>query len=239
MELAAFARTLLNSIARLALIFDDQPLTGKGSAVYSANVMIYREPATTVLSDGVTLLFSAPESDLSKFAGLLLLRKELSATSELAEKPEPDPGAPKIALPVPTTLKRNGRWTVLPGAPKAFLTGDVDGYSDASTLAAWCRDKGDFQPAVIDAVRTYFAEGPGSAVKSFISRPLIGAANERIGVLNVQSTRTGIIGDLDERLPVFQAMVTPLLLELTGVVSALLKIEATNQPVGEGQVGRQ
>ena len=69
-------------------------------------------------------------------------------------------------------------------------------------MADWCEQKGDFQPSVIDAVRAYFADGLGAEAKSLISRPLVTADNERIGVLNLQSNRREILGDFAERLPV-------------------------------------
>jgi hypothetical protein len=42
-DVCALVRSLLNSIARLAMIYDDQPLTPDGSATYSANVMLFVE----------------------------------------------------------------------------------------------------------------------------------------------------------------------------------------------------
>ena len=200
--------------------------------MYSANVMLFRQPASAPLPSGCKLILRPPEGDLAKFQGLLVLRTDLTATSELpegTETPKPDASAPHIALPVPTEAKRNGRWAVLPGAPKAFLTEDVDGYSDTSTLARWCKDKGDFQPSVIDEVRTYFSDGDGAQIRSFVSRPLIDVAKNKVGVLNIQSNRIGILGDMDERLPVFQAMLTPILLELTEVLVELERLEKTAQ----------
>ena len=228
--LEAFSRSVLNSVATLAQIFDDQPLTGKGSAVYSANVMLY-QLTTVPTPPGCEVLFVPPESELDKFTGLLVFRQELSATSEKPRNGEEvDPGRriPSIALPVPHESKRGDLWAVLPGAPKAFLTNDVDGYSDTRTMADWCKEKGDFQPSVVGAVRKYFGDGDGADIRSLISRPLIVKDDKmqdvKIGVLNIQSNRPGILGDFAERLPIFQAMLTPILLELAEVMAEIVKL---------------
>jgi hypothetical protein len=234
--LEAFGRSLLNSVATLAQIFDDQPLTGKGSALYSANVMLY-QPTSTPVPPDCEVLFVPPEGELDKFTGLLVFRQELSATSEKprrGEEVDPDRRIPSIALPVPHESKRGDLWAVLPGAPKAFLTDDVDGYSNTQTMADWCQEKGDFQPSVVGAVRKYFGDGDGASIRSLISRPLIvkddAMQDVKIGVLNIQSNRPGILGDFAERLPIFQAMLTPILLELAEVMAEIVKLGPSAAP---------
>ena len=228
-DLAGLIRVLLNSMARLAMIYDDQPLTAEGPAVYSANVMLFvpRPSVGPFPVDVVAALrFHPPEYDLARLLGALVLRPELSATSaDVADLPGPDLDVPAIALPVPTEPLRDGRWNCLPGAPKAFLTEQVDGYDDAGTLAEWCERKGNFPPSVVSELRDYFATGDGRGVRSFISRPLLTLDQRKLGVLNLHSSRTNVLGDADERMPAFLGMLTPLFLELQSALEILDEFE--------------
>jgi len=229
-----FVRGLLNAIARLALLYDDQPLTPDGSATYSANVMLFvPRPSEGTLSKELlfALRFHPSEYDLTKLAGILILRPELSATSEEAELPGPDTAVPAIVLPVPAEAMSGGRWNALPGAPKAFLTREVDGYDDATTLAEWCRERGNFPPSVVEAVRDYFTAGEGGHIRSFISRPLLSNDGRPLGVLNLHSNRKGILGNADERLSAFLAMLTPLLLDLQSALEILGDGDGSTAPV--------
>ncbi len=228
-DLIAFIRSLLNSIARLALIYDDQPLSPDGAVTYSANIMLFvARPIDSNWPTGTVerLRFYSDDSDPDQLRGVLVLRPELSATSNIADIPDPDPGVPAIALPVPIEAKRGSRWVALPGAPKAFLTDSIDGYDDAVTLSDWCLKSGDFRPSVVDDLRHYFTDGDGKTVRSFISRPLHGLNGDTLGVLNLHSNQTNILGDVDERMPAFQAMLTPIFLDLQSAVEILLQTEA-------------
>ncbi len=223
-DLVALIRVLLNSMARLAMIYDDQPLTPEGSAVYSANVMLFVPSPEEGAFDAetvVALRFHPAEYDLKQLLGVLVLRPELSATSDIADLPGPDAVVSAIALPVPALHTKDGRWNALPGAPKAFLTEEVDGYDDATTLGEWCTKSGNFLPSVVDELRQYFTTGDGRRIRSFISRPLLTLDGRKLGVLNLHSSRTDILGDTDERMPAFLAMLTPLLLELQAAVEIL------------------
>jgi hypothetical protein len=111
------------------------------------------------------------------------------------------------------------------GAPKAFLTEQVDGYHDATTLGEWCAKSGNFLPSVVDDLREYFANGDGRQVRSFISRPLLTFDGRKLGVLNLHSSRADILGDPDERMPAFLAMLTPMLLELQSAVEILTQYD--------------
>lgn len=232
-SLAAFIRSLLNSVARLALIYDDQPLGAAGPVVYSTNVMLWVPRPEGPWPEGIRkrLRFCADDIDLGQLLGVLELRPDLSATSQVAELPPPDDDILAMALPVPQDAKRDGRWQVLPGAPKAFLTERVDGYDNAATLAEWCSQNGDFRPSVIDELRLYFSDGAGRGVGSFISRPLLTLDGERLGVLNLHSNQPDILGDFDERMPAFQAMLTPIFLELEAAIEVLIKAEAAGRSI--------
>jgi hypothetical protein len=88
---------------------------------------------------------------------------------------------------------------------------------DTHSLAEFCRAEGDFSPSVIRELAAYFRVGPGKAVRSFISRPLLHGTHA-LGVLNLHSNRQDILGPAEERRETFQALMTPLLLDLAEVV---------------------
>jgi hypothetical protein len=217
-DLAGLTRALLNSIARLALIYDNEPV----GAAYSANVMIFVPLDGGRLPDEVAaaLRFYPKDYDLSRLAGALVLRTELSATSDTTDIPGPDTSVMAIALPIPSETTHGGRWNTLPGAPKAFVTQEVDGYDDSGTLGEWCEKSGDFPPSVTDELRHYFTTGAGRVIRSFISRPLVFGGTVS-GVLNLHSNRKDILGDTDERMPAFLAMMAPLFLQLESTLEIL------------------
>ncbi|MEQ1896660.1 MAG: hypothetical protein ABL971_04635 [Vicinamibacterales bacterium] len=228
-DLSALVRFLLNAMARLALIFDDQPLAAGGSAQYAGNIMLFvpsgprGEPPASIEP---LLRFHPSDFDYSRLRGVLLLRPDLSTTSDVADEPAPDPGVSSFALPVPVEAKSDGRWNALPGAPRAFLTEQFDGYKDAHSLGDWCEKSGNFLPSTVSQLREYFSDGDGSQIRSFVSRPLFNLDGTAFGVLNLHSNQTHILGEEDERLDDFFAMLTPLYLDLQSTAELLVQIEA-------------
>ena len=115
----------------------------------------------------------------------------MSATSGSDDE---DRGLPHLVLPIPPMPERNGRSGRPAGRTKrAFLTGDVDGYVDASRLAQQCREQGDFPPSVVEDLHAYFGHGDGRAISSFVSRRL-DFLGEPIGVLNLHANRRDLLG---------------------------------------------
>lgn len=223
-DVVALARFLLNSIAHLALIFDDQPVTPDGPASYSANVMIYIAKADdgTLPAEVHSLLrFHPDRTNVSGLRGVLVLRPDLSSTSDTSGEPVPDPNLSAFALPVPFEMRANSRWNALPGAPKAFLEGQIDGHRDTHTLGHWCRGSGNFSEETAQELERYFSDEEGRHVRSFISRPLRGPDGGAFGVLNLHSNRTRILGEPDERLDDFFSMLTPLYLDLQATLMLL------------------
>jgi hypothetical protein len=233
-DLGRFIRTLLRQVAELARVYDDQPLKGRTPGVYAANVMLFVATSQTApaLPEGVvrSLRFVTPGQDLTKLAGALWMRSDLFATNLSGEEPA---DVPDLSLPVDSVQKRQGRWTLLPGGPRAFATDDVDSYADTHTLARFCAETGDFLEVTRAELRTYFIEGPGTSVRSFISRPLV-SGERRLGVLNLHSDTVNILGPAEGRQQVFQAVLTPILLELADAVSVYCRLnpELTTLQVG-------
>lgn len=223
-DLGRFIRTLLRQVAELARVYDDQPLKGRTPAVYAANVMLFvgtSQTAPALPEDVVSSLrFVTPGQDFAKLAGALWMRRDLFATNLSGEEPA---DLPELSLPVDAVQKRQGRWTLLPGAPRAFATDDVDSYADTHTLARFCAETGDFLEVTRAELHTYFTEGPGTSVRSFISRPLV-SAERRLGVLNLHSDTVNILGPAEGRQQVFQAVLTPILLELADAVSVYCRL---------------
>lgn len=223
-DLSKFIRSLLQAIANLALVFDDQP----ANAIYSANVMIPVMPSASAEAFSPDILavlkFVAPETDLHRLKAVLLLRSDLSSTTASSEAAQDD-SVPVIALPVPVETKRGSRFAVTPGAPNAFAgEQEMDGYSDSRTLAQWCAERGDFSPSVQDELREYFESGDGKSIRSFVSRRLT-VDGVAIGVLNLHANRTNILGPASERREIFLSMLTPLLVELARAVALLTALE--------------
>jgi hypothetical protein len=190
--LAKFIRQLLQAVANLALVYDDEP----HGAVYSANVMIPIEPSSDsepfVPEVRSVLKFIPAEMDLHTLRAVLLPRSDLSS-STVAGDAAPDETVPVIALPVPNKIRHGNRLAVTPGAPNAFAgEQEIDGYADSQTLAQWCADRGDFPPSVVDEVRQYFEFDDGKEIRSFVSRRLI-VDSRPIGVLNLHANRTNIL----------------------------------------------
>ena len=218
-SLGRVIRSLLHSIASLALIYDDKPLVSGRPARYAANVMLF-VPINPEQSPG-PVEFLAGDDEWKNLRGVLCIRRELSASSDTSDDPSPDPGTPTIKLPVPKTAMRNSRSAALPGAPYAFANTTTAGYQNTTTLLEWCREKGDFAPSVVDKVKDYFATGAGKDIRSFVSTPLA----DECGVLNIHADRTDLLGPQLVRREIFHALITPLLLTLGDLVAAFIDAE--------------
>jgi hypothetical protein len=229
-HLAELIRELLGSIATLAYRFDAQPRTAEGPVEYAANVMTFVErsgkgtPEDPFFADHVraAVKFLPADFSLESLAGVLYLQPDLAYSTRTGGR---DP-LPPLALPIPITPRSaSGGWRVLPGAPLAFVSKAVDGYADVGTIGAWFDEFGDFPRSVRDEVLGHFS-GPGSAVRSFLSLPLI-VDEEKVGVLSIHAARPNLLGVLDAgtqtpaaaaRRDDFLALMTPLLRELENAV---------------------
>jgi hypothetical protein len=238
-DLVVVIRSILYSIATLASLYDDQPMTDRGAAVYAANVMLFvpRLEGATPFAEDLRLLFLPDTYDRRRLKGALLLRPDLSSTSAADAV---DAAVPVIALPVPEVAEKDGRWTALPGAPRALLLGEADGYADTQTIAEWAEQKGDFAPSVREALARYFTDGEGRNIRSFISRPIgLGADGVTpLGVLNIHANRPNLLGPNVQKRQIFQALLTPVLVELADALQSLLVLEARPGAVADVASGR-
>jgi hypothetical protein len=210
-ELTNAIQTLLRSIATLAWVFDKEPHDGDVRVPYACNVMVFvpiNAAGPPFSNTVIEKLKFVERTAVGALMGALELRREFSAST--AHRDGPDVEVPELALPVPrTVLDAYGRFVVLPGAPRAFLTGKTDGYTDSADLAKWCEEKGDFLKAVVDDLRAYFSEtGTGNRAASFLSRPLQRAGNT-FAVMNLHAAKAGIVGPEGDRRIEFLLMMEP------------------------------
>jgi hypothetical protein len=129
---------------------------------------------------------------------------------------------PVISLPIPKTLISKGYNMVLPGAPRALLSGQPGVYGDTSTLAvSHCKD---FSKPVYSEVEGYFAHGDGKSIKSFASFR-IGTGALPIGVLNIDASRTHLLGPATAHATFF-SLVSPVLFLLRDPISEYARLRA-------------
>lgn len=116
---------------------------------------------------------------------------------------------PLISLPVPPEPKSaEGHRLALPGAPWALLTGTQSLVEDTRHMAASCHD---FARPIVDEITHYFSDsGKGSEVRSFVSYR-IGNETTPVGVLNIDSNHTHVLGREPEYYATFLALISPVL----------------------------
>jgi hypothetical protein len=130
---------------------------------------------------------------------------------------EPDTQIEPLMLPIPEPAYRvdSGRPAILPGAPSVFCDPTkAAGFENTLELAAWCRDRSALRASVADEIERYYASGAGKAIRSFICMPIVvtpsGGTPVTIGVLNIQSSRPGLLPG--EKAGQFVPLATPFVL---------------------------
>jgi hypothetical protein len=121
----------------------------------------------------------------------------------------PKRSVPLISLPVPSAPQTTaGHRLALPGAPWALLTGTQSLEEDTRRMASECED---FAKPLITEIEAYFGEdGDGRDVRSFVCYR-IGDEITPVGVLNIDSDHTDVLGPEPGYYASFYALVTPLL----------------------------
>ena len=212
-------------------------------ADYGASVMLAVDPSrindlpaewrTPHTPDGVgRLRFAGDRPDVTALDGLLVLPDDLALRSlrEVAAEtqtlanggtpPTPAAGTPSartfplISLPI----RRRPKNLVLPGAPAAVLGNDISAYRDTRVLAGqYCAA---FSEPTRDEVRAYFGvNGDGAAVRSLASIRIDNGA-EPVGVLNIDTDTTNVLGADREFYAAFTSLLRPLLRLLEPLVKA-------------------
>ncbi len=219
--IATNIRSALYTIALMAREF-----ARADGARYGANVMLYLPNVADTLTHYPrrvldTLRFHEP-SAAATFQGLLYLTAELLLPDVDAADAD-DAGAstgakrhiPAICLAV---LRRNDETQeydlAIPGAPAAVIQQDECGLSVHEDTRAIERECTGFDQRIRDRIKKYFSpEGDGRDIASFASWR-IGSRDDPVGVLNIDSDKTRVLGTEPEYYVTFSALVTPILIFL-------------------------
>jgi hypothetical protein len=225
----ATARMIRDALA--IIIAMTQQFARGEDARYGANVMLAiarddSEPEPFPKKFVENLRFHS-HGALNDLAGLLYLPDELVVANLPGKE---DRTIARIVLPIPYEEKDSrGRRLVIPGAPAAVLRGGGPSvHEDTRMIATECAD---FAAPIRDEIAEYFSEnGEGRHVLSFASLRL-GNDLEPIGVLNIDSDRTHVLGQEDEFYVSFYALIRPMIDHLADAVTeyaALLGPEIAN-----------
>jgi len=211
---------------------------------YGANIMLVTRPGQSAPAFDADLMnalrfYDREGGNPASLFAILYLPKEL-LLGHLPDRPVRT--IPLIALPVPRAPQTSaGARLALPGAPWALLTGTQSMEEDTRKMAAECAD---FARPIISEIDAYFSEaGDGKDARSFVSYR-IGDEHNPVGVLNIDSNRTFVLGPEPEYYASFYALITPLLRLLREPVTryaqlssppapAPVKAPPASHPVGE------
>lgn len=199
-------QAVLEALVELAKGF---ALKGDAGASFRGNVMLMEEcrpderpPFSQPLLDRVKFFDRAQFAE-NKLLGLLYIPSELAFPYHLDGSP-----IHELVLPVPPKERVGDIRRALPGAPWAFLTGEMSVYEDARLIAAqWL----DLDAVARGEIQAHFAEGgAGGHVRSFASFR-IGNTGSEVGVLNLDCDRTNILGTEPLYYATFHALIGPFL----------------------------
>jgi len=211
----AMARAIRDALAVIIQMAHD--FARGGTARYGANIMLILDrddaaPAPFPASFVEKLRFHSRRA-LDELWGLLYLPDEL-VVEDLEDVKERT--IARIVLPVPYAEQdERGRTLAIPGAPTALLRGGQVVQQDTRRIAAECAD---FAASVRDEIGEYFSEnGDGRDVLSFVSFRL-GTIDSPIGILNIDSDRTHVLGLEEQFYDSFHALIQPMIDHLATAV---------------------
>lgn len=185
------------------------------NAPRGCNVMLVGVPADLPPEVKSRVRFVPPEHNLVSLRAILFMVPDLIVSADQEGKPVAG-HVPAIALPVPKGIYApRGSRTALPGAPVALLTGVLSVHRDTRKLLEDEDEQGydDFDGEVRKELTQYFSvNGEGKNVRSFAS-VRIGNEDRPVGVLNLDYSEPGILGD-DDYYGTFFALISPVLVLL-------------------------
>ncbi len=208
------ARGVLDRIVELARHFSQAPESNLRASIY-----LIADPAPDGGPYAAALVqrlrfFDRARHRLDGLRSLLYLPGDLSSAEDRGAA-----GDVRIALPVPHRAETpQGHRLALPGAPHALLTGEARVYEDTrASVGDWCSD---LEKSVRDEIERFFDKGgDGRDIRSFVSLRL-GHDADPVGVLNLESDRTRLLGPEPEYYVTFFALAEPLVRLLAAPVSA-------------------
>lgn len=215
-------RQVLRGLAILAQRFDGEP---EEDGDYATNLMVF-VPASEAIGlpeiRGRLRFCDEEELDMSKLLGVLDLALELSTTA--ISQDEPDAELVPLALPIPRKaqddFRKPGeprpRLRVLPGAPLAFVSREMELYTDTRNIGTWMTTEGDFTWQIKEEVERYFLNDERPIVRSFASLPLVRSQSDRrepVAVLNFHRSQDGLFSRRDPKAQ-FVPLIRPIQLQL-------------------------
>ena len=225
-------RNVLHAIIGVARAYDTAPQT----AIYAANVMLYRPERPVEAEKTVALVdhvVGNPEYD-----GLLELVQSLS-TSERETDLGPDRNVSALIVPVPKKISPvRGKnmvelHPVLPGAAWAFVHREFAGFDTIEKLDRWLEERCSAAAENKERIRAYFRQGgEGAYIRSFASMPILalgpaGDSERPLGVLNLHSEQPGLAAERGgDRL-------SPLMEPFRMMLSILLTARRAYFPAGD------
>jgi hypothetical protein len=226
-ETLVSARFVLLTVASLVQKFEFSPV----GVTFSANVMLFRPQSLiqgsykAALQD--RLRFVSSKKEITGLRGVLDMQRALSVRLDPASGsglPIPDRGLPLMAMPVPDLAKSTEQgWLVLPGAPQAFCSGEMDVCQDVGDIIRRCDDRS--VPKHLSSRIGAHLTDEVPHIQSFISVPIrragtAGTAEPPLGIVNINSSRTGIMKDPD-RQELLLPLLRPLLWSLPEMIGRL------------------
>lgn len=212
-ELAALGiQKVLKEVARFAKKFG-----GRTTAQYGANLMIARSISDLEVDAdlrGALRFFDLGKEQVTTLRAVLAMEPRFSVAD--AESEKPDRRVPTICLPVPIApVDERMRWLALPGAPMTFLTDQPGVHQNLEQFVADCEKYGDFKPSAIASMRSYF-ELDAAAVRSFASYKI-----GDLAVLNIDCSERFLLGEEEEFVASFAALLLPTQLVLADLVAVV------------------
>lgn len=241
-------RVLLGAVVSLAYGYDPR------RARYAANVMIFipRErdmpPYFEKIKEESIRHFLPEHYDLKYLQGLLLLPPTLSAVVQAHGDEVQDNIEREVIFGIPQDFMKGDRWTVLPGAPVAFVKWNLDREKDTANIRDASHGLDDIRqlraivykteapeyyidPSVIDEIEKYYRDSDeGQRVRSFQSYPLVDVDKSRkaFGILNVHCDQPVLLGGPPQeaylRQETFAGVISPLVFDIAAVVKRWLEV---------------
>lgn len=208
-------RYTLDGLCTLVSAFENYP----DGAVYSANIMAYREVEGLSPEAALAVLSRLRFMDLRTLHGLkgvLDLQARLSSSSRDQDSFAMDPDLKPLALPVFSEESIvSGRTRFLPGAPRAFVDGACL-IEDASRMAELVSEECDVSPGVLKEIETYFNQETSKRIGSILS-VRVERNKPEMGVINIHCDRPNILSD-QKQLYTYINLINP----LTDIIYRLL-----------------
>lgn len=181
-------------------------------------------------------LVFCPELPAPKLTGLRAVLNVVPQFASDYDETAMSSRVPAIVLPIPVSTsvdlgpEQGIRSKLIPGAPFAAVTHRYAAFDSIRAVLDWCRNRSDTTMETLGELTAFFHNGPGAAVKSFISIPicivlpaqnapadmLAGLAmytedNKSVevclAVLNIHSPNEGILGG--SGYPMFVPIIEP------------------------------